>query len=209
MSDQAKATGASAPAETDDAVRFLPFVQNDRVELVATVVLSIAAILTAWSVYQSSKWGGIQAFELSAASAARTESVRAGNIANEQALVDITMFDNWLLAIRDDFDAGLVRKDDPVDAHPETISSFFYRHIREEFKPAVEAWLATDPFGSGALEETSLLPYEMEEYQLAARQEATRLSSVAEGYVEDAYESNGNSDTQRCSLRTPQRCPAD
>jgi hypothetical protein len=34
----------------------------------------------------------------------------------------------------------------------------------------------------------------MDEYQLAARQEAIRLSSVAEGHVEDAYESNGNSD---------------
>jgi hypothetical protein len=194
MSDQVKATGESESAEADHGVRFVPFVRNDRVELVATVVLSIAAILTAWSVFQGSKWGGIEAFQLAEASAARTESVRADNIANEQALTDITMFDNWLLALQEDVDAGLIHTDDPLDAHPGAISSFFYRHMREEFKPAIAAWAATDPFGSVGVEDLSQLPYEMDEYQLAARQEAIELGLVAEGHVEDAYESNGNSD---------------
>ncbi len=194
MSDQVKATGASASAETDDTVRFLPFVRNDRVELVATVVLSIAAILTAWSVFQGSKWGGVESFQLAEASAARTESVRADNIANEQALADITMFGDWLLALQEDVDTGLIHPDDPLDAVPGAASSFFYRHMREEFKPAIAVWLANDPFGSIDVEELSQLPYEMDEYQLAARQEATRLRLVAEGNVEDAYESNGNSD---------------
>lgn len=194
MGGQGQATGASAAAEDDEGVRFLPFVRNDRVELVATVVLSIAAILTAWSVFQGGKWGGVEAFQLAAANAARTESVRADNTANEQALADITLFDNWLLALQEDFDTGLIHSDEPLDAHSEALSSFFYRHMREEFKPAIEAWVATDPFGSVGAEESSLLPYEMDEYQLAARQEAIRLGLVAEGHVEDAYESNGNSD---------------
>ena len=194
MSDQVKATGASASAEADHSGRFLQLVRNDRVELVATVVLSIAAILTAWSVFQGSKWGGLESFQLAEANAARTESVRADNTANEQALADITLFDNWLLALQEDFNNGLIHSDDPLDAHPEALSSFFYRHMREEFKPSIEAWVATDPFGSTGVEESSLLPYEMDVYQLAARQEAIRLSLVSEGLVEDAYESNGNSD---------------
>ncbi len=189
-----KTTGASEPDEAGHAARFLPFVRSDRVELVATVVLSIAAILTAWSVFQGGKWGGVESFQLAAANAARTESVRADNTANEQALADITMFDNWLLALQEDFDTGLIRRDDPLDAHPEAVSSFFYRHMRDEFKPAIEAWVATNPFRSLGVEESSLLPYEMDEYQLAARQEAIRLASVAEGHVEDARESNDTSD---------------
>ncbi len=194
MSDRVEAKGASESAETGHTARFLPFVRADRVELVATVVLSIAAILTAWSVFQGGKWGGVESFQLAEANAARTESVRADNTANEQALADITMFDNWLLALQEDFDTGLIQRDDPLDAHPEAISSFFYRHMRDEFKPAIEAWVATNPFRSLGVEESALLPYQMDEYQLAARQEAIRLDSVAEGHVEDAHESNDTSD---------------
>ncbi len=194
MSDREEATGASEPAQTDDISRLLPFLRSDRIELIATVVLSIAAILTAWSVFQGGKWGGVESFQLAEASAARTESVRADNTANEQALADITMFDNWLLALQEDFDTGLIQKDDPLDAHPEAISSFFYRHMRDEFKPAIEAWVTTNPFQSLGVDEASLLPYQMDEYQLAARDEAIRLGSVAEGHVEDAQESNDNSD---------------
>ncbi len=194
MSDREEATGASEPAQTDESPRLLPFLRSDRIELIATVVLSIAAILTAWSVFQGGKWGGVESFQLAEASAARTESVRADNTANEQALADITMFDNWLLALQEDFDTGLIQRDDPLDAHPEAISSFFYRHMRDEFKPAIEAWAATNPFQSLDVDESSRLPYEMDEYQLAARQEAIRLDSVAEGHVEDAHESNDNSD---------------
>ena len=195
MSDRVEETAPSGSTETDSADRFLPFIRTDRIELIATIVLSIAAILTAWSVFQGGKWGGIESFQLAEANAARTESVRADNTANEQALADITMFDNWLLALQEDFDSGLIQRDDPLDAHPEAISSFFYRHMRDEFKPAIEAWVATDPFRSLGVEESSLLPYQMDEYQLAARQEAIRLETVAEGHVEGAYESNGTSDS--------------
>ncbi len=194
MGDRAEETDTSEPSETVSSDRYLPFIGNDRIELIATIVLSIAAILTAWSVFQGGKWGGIESFQLAEANAARTESVRADNTANEQALADITMFDNWLLALQEDFDTGLIQRDDPLDAHPEAVSSFFYRHMRDEFKPAIEAWVVTDPFQSLGVEESSLLPYEMDEYQLAARQEAVRLETVAEEHVEDAYESNGTSD---------------
>jgi hypothetical protein len=54
--------------------------------------------------------------------------------------------------------------------------------------------VGTDPFLSTGVEEASLLPYEMDEYQLAASQEAIRLGSVADGLVEDAHESNDTAD---------------
>ena len=83
MSDREEATGASEPAQIDEIHRLLPFLRSDRIELIATVVLSIAAILTAWSVFQGGEWGGVESFQLAEASAARTESLRADNTANE------------------------------------------------------------------------------------------------------------------------------
>jgi hypothetical protein len=194
VGDRAEATDGSETEETDPDVRFLHLTGADRIELVATIALAIAAILTAWSVFQGGKWSGVESFQLADANGARTASVRSGNTANEQALADITMFDNWLLALQEDFDTGFIQRDDPLKVHPEAISSFFYRHMRDEFKPAIEAWVATDPFQSIGVEESSLLPYEMDEYQLAANQEAIRLDSVADGHVEDAHESNDTGD---------------
>ena len=194
MSDQVGETAPAESAESESAAPSRPFAGADRLELVATIMLSIAAILIAWSVFEGSKWGGIQSFELAGASAARTESVRSDNAANEQALIDITMFDNWLLAIQEDIDTGLVRRDDPLDAHPEAVSGFFYRHMREEFKPAIDAWLTTNPFQSFGLEDSTKLPYELDVYELAARQEAIRLSLVADERIESAQEANDTSD---------------
>jgi hypothetical protein len=194
VGDRAEATDGSETEKTDPDVRFLHFAGADRIELIATIVLSIAVILTAWSVFQGGKWSGVESFQRADANGARTESVRSDNTANELALADITMFDNWLLALQEDFDAGLIQRDDPLNAHPDAISSFFYRHMRDEFKPAIEAWVGTDPFLSTGVEEASLLPYEMDEYQLAASQEAIRLGSVADGLVEDAHESNDTAD---------------
>ena len=56
---------------------------NDRVELVATIVLAVATILTAWSGFQSGKWGGEQAVNFSEAGAARTESTRTDTLAGQ------------------------------------------------------------------------------------------------------------------------------
>jgi len=195
MSDRTEGSTPSESDETDATVRFMPFVGNDRIELVATIVLSIAAILTAWSVFQGGKWGGVESFQLAEASAARTESVRSDNTANEQVLADITMFDNWLLAVQEDIDSGLVQRDDPLGSHPEAFSAFFYRHMREEFKPAVDSWLETKPFQAFGLEESAPLPYELDAYQLASRQEAIRLSSLAADLTEDARQSNDTSDS--------------
>jgi hypothetical protein len=194
MSDPVEGPAPTESAENDGPIRFMPFAGHDRIELVATIVLSIAAILTAWSVFQGGKWGGVESFQLAEAGAARTESIRSDNAANEQALADITMFDNWLLAVQEDIDSGLIQRGNPLDGDPEAFSAFFYRHMREEFKPAINAWLGTDPFQTFGIEESMPLPYELDAYQLASRQEAIRLSVVAAGLTEDARQSNGTSD---------------
>lgn len=65
-------TISAVAADRDD----LPLGTSDRIELAATIVMAAAAILTAWAAFQSSKWSGIQAIELSQANAARIESTR-------------------------------------------------------------------------------------------------------------------------------------
>lgn len=46
-------------------------------EVVATVILALVTLATAWSGYQSARWGGEQSTKYSQAGALRTESTRA------------------------------------------------------------------------------------------------------------------------------------
>ena len=69
-----------------------------RIEVVATVLLAVAAVLTAWTTFESTKWGGVQADSYSRGGALRTESTRFATFAGQQAQVDIALFMGWLTA---------------------------------------------------------------------------------------------------------------
>ena len=53
----------------------------DFISLFAVVLMSLTAVLTAWTGFQSAKWSGVQAIAFSEAAALRTESVRSSNLA--------------------------------------------------------------------------------------------------------------------------------
>ena len=53
-----------------------PGVERNWVELVATVLLAVATVATAWSGYQSTRWNGEQSKAVSRSNALRIESGR-------------------------------------------------------------------------------------------------------------------------------------
>ena len=55
-----------------------------RLELLATMLLALATVATAWSGYQASRWNGEQAKAVSRANAMRIESAKAAGLANAQ-----------------------------------------------------------------------------------------------------------------------------
>jgi hypothetical protein len=136
------------------------------IDTIAAVLLALAAVATAWSSYQASRWTGEQAKAFFAASAARVESTRASSLANAQTQVDVAVFTQWV-------DAELRGEDELAD--------FYEERFREEFEPAFQAWLATDPFDDAAAPPS---PFAMDEYQLATREEASELESAAEASAE-------------------------
>ena len=133
-------------------------------ELVATVLLAVATVGTAWSGYQASRWNGEQATAFSRAGATRVESSKADSLANSQTQIDVATFTQW------------------VDAYAQNqteLADFYYMRFREEFRPAMEAWVATRPRMNP---DAPLTPFVMPEYQLEAREEADRLEAEAEGW---------------------------
>jgi hypothetical protein len=160
-----------------------------RIELVATVFLAIATVLTAWSAFQSAKWSGVQAISFSAANAARTESTRASDVANIQRAVDVDTFVAWVGAVA--AERGIEPSDRTYRPEAGTESGFLYERLRDEFKPAVEAWLATRPLLDPDAPAT---PFQMSEYRLAADAEAERLVQESEDRRDEALQANQRSD---------------
>jgi hypothetical protein len=145
----------------------------DRVEIVATVLLALATVATAWSGYQASRWNGEQAKMSGRANSIRLESIRSSGLADTQTQIDVATFAQWVDAY----------------AREETkLADFYFKRFRAEFKPAVDAWIATRPLKNP---NAPLTPFAMTEYQLEARAEAERLqvegearSALARSYVQ-------------------------
>ena len=139
-----------------------PSRSGNRLEIVATILLAIATVATAWSGYQASRWNGEQAMAFSRASAERIESTKAANLANAQTQIDVATFIQW------------------VDAYAQQqaeLTDFYYRRFRAEFKPAMDAWIATRPLLNP---DAPLTPFAMPEYKLESRTTADRLEAQAE-----------------------------
>ena len=136
--------------------------QTDRLEIAATVLLALAAVATAWSSYQASRWNGEQAQAFSRATAARIEASRASARADAETQVDVATFTQWV-------NAYALRQTELAD--------FYFRRFRKEFEPAVNAWIATRPLRN---HNSPLTPFAMPQYRLAARAEAERLDAHAE-----------------------------
>jgi hypothetical protein len=153
-----------------------PAERGSRLEVVATILLALATVATAWSGYQASRWNGEQSKAFSRAGAVRIESSKADALANAQTQIDIATFMQWI-------DARALDRDDLAD--------FYRKRFRPEFQPAFTAWLATRPLTNDA---APLTPFVMPEYTLAARTDADRLAAEAE-----ALSARGRVNVQRAT----------
>jgi hypothetical protein len=147
-----------------------------RLELVATVLLAVATVATAWSAYQARVWTGEQSEGYSRANATRADVNRTAALANRQVQIDVATFTQWVVA-RAQGRAPL--------------AAFYGARFRNEFKPAFRAWLATKPFTDRAAPKT---PFAMPQYRLQAAARADRLESVADAASQGAKDANQHAD---------------
>ena len=150
--------------------------KSNRLELFAAAMLAVATILTAWSAFQATKWGGVMAIRFSEANADRTNAAIASDTANAERSIDVTIFAEYLSALAQD-ETELVE--------------FLEARFRDEFTVAFDAWVATDPRTNPQAPPS---PFAMDEYQLASQEEATRLTALAELRGEEARDANQRGD---------------
>ena len=143
--------------------------------MLSAVLLALATVATAWSGYQASRWNGEQAKAFSKANSNRIESTRASNLATSQTQIDVATFVQWVDAY----------------AKKETrLADFYFKRFRAEFKPAVNAWIATKPLKNAT---APLTPFAMPQYKLAAQEQADRLERQADAWAAKARANVGRS----------------
>jgi hypothetical protein len=147
-----------------------------RIEVVATVLLALATVATAWAAYQARVWTGRQAEGTSAATAARLAENRAAALANRQVQIDVATFIQWL---------------DARQTHHAALADFYRARFRPEFQAAFTRWLATHPFTDKAAPQT---PFALPQYRLRADAQAAQLESAAAADSERAKEANQRGD---------------
>jgi hypothetical protein len=94
------------------------------------LLLSLVAVLAAYSGYAAAKWGTYSSVSLAKASAARTKANRADLEALQIRTLDSVSFNAWFSA----FAAG--------NTLAERLAE---KRLRPGYRPAFHAWLATDP----------------------------------------------------------------
>src|SRR5436309_168182 len=108
-----------------------PRERRDRlVSIIEAVLLSIVALLAAWSGYAAAKWSTESRVGLAEASAARTKANRANIQAIELRNFDSSTFEAWFAA---------------YTAHNEQAMALAEHRFRPAFRVAFEAWRATKP----------------------------------------------------------------
>lgn len=101
-----------------------------KIEIAQTFLMSAMVLITAWSGYQSSVWGGIQSFKIA-------DSYALGRIASQKVLtVDNKMLLDGILVAN--FAHAVIENNKDV-------MEFYLEHVPPQLKNVLNAWLATKP----------------------------------------------------------------
>ncbi|HWI31243.1 MAG TPA: hypothetical protein VNT50_07115 [Microbacterium sp.] len=140
-------------------------------ELVAVILLSLVAVLTAWCGFESSKWGGDSSVAFSAASAARIEAADHDGQARDARGFDLAVYTQWVLA---------------QTGGDTALADYIEERFSPEFAIAFDAWQADGEQESG--------PFRMPEYVPPGTEEAAEATARADASTKDALDFNEKGD---------------
>lgn len=143
------------------------------IELASTVLLALATIATAWSGYQSARWGGAQTEHSAAATLAIIKTSKFANLAEQKVSLQADLFSQWVTA---------------VGSNNQSLADFMLARFPEPLKTATVAWQATQPLTNPAAPAT---PFQMPEYVLPETLQVTHWETVSE----DEFEAANNAGT--------------
>lgn len=149
---------------------------NDWRELVAVVLLSVTAIMTAWSGFQASKWGGAMSISFAQASTARIEASRLEGVANRKLTVQVSLFTQWLQAYQQ---------------HDTQLTDFLAARFPEPLASTFPLWIATKPLKNPDAPDT---PFDMPQYAIPELAASHAADEQADAKYHEALRNNQRGD---------------
>lgn len=147
------------------------------IELIATILMSIAIAFSAFCAYEATRWSGVQATSFAEASSARIESTKASATAWQQLSYDASTLLNLSEAY--------------LKGEEELVTTLSGRFLREEFRPYVEEWAALDPLENPEAPDT---PFELPDFKNAEQDRSAELEQQASEKFTEATNANQNGD---------------
>ena len=147
-----------------------------RISIIEAILLSVVALMAAWSGYAAAKWSTESRVDLAEASTKRSEANRADLQAMSLRNFDSTTFDAWFAA----YTAG-----------NRQAMALAERRFRREFRVAFDAWRATDPEHNPNAPKG---PTYMPQYRQPGVQEANALDDRATKAFADGSKAGETSD---------------
>ncbi|MFT4039523.1 MAG: hypothetical protein QM692_15150 [Thermomicrobiales bacterium] len=134
---------------------------NHRVDIVIVVLLGLSSVLATWAGYQAGQWSGLKAESGVIVEDLQQAADRATILGYQDRQVDIAIFMAWLEAYK---------HDDAV------LAAFYEARFVPHFRPAFDAWMATDPFTAP---DAPLDPFRMGEYVVPSLRAADTFNAHA------------------------------
>ena len=140
-------------------------------ELVAVILLSLVAMLTAWCGFQASKWGGDSSVAFSEASAARIEASGFESQARDARGLDLAVYAQWVVAEADSDQA---------------LADYIEARFTPQFSAAFSAWEADGRVENG--------PFARKEYVPVGTVESVAAAADADASFQRALDFNEKGD---------------
>ena len=144
-------------------------------DVVTVILISLAAIGTAWCSYQGARWSAVQSFNYAKANELRTQSAQWAARANAHRTVDVLLFVEYEGAL----------KRDPGFAQ------FLHSRFEPVLRTAVDAWLQTDPLRNRAAPNA---PFTMREYRLVEEAKAAGYAATSDALLREGTRAQERSD---------------
>ena len=151
-------------------------VGHNLLERLATILLALATVATAWCAYQSTVWSGVQEYQLHDADLVNMNVSSYRQTAMQQTTIDIMGFVNYLNA---------------VATHQDSLARFYQKRFPPHLRPAFDAWVALKP---GINPDAPLTPFQMKEYLVPETKLANQLAVEYQAKFNQASDSNTHSE---------------
>lgn len=145
-------------------------------DAVAVAVLTVTAVLTAWSGFEASKWGGEMSIAFSRASSQRVEAARWTATAEAARGYDLQTFMLWLEATAQE---------------DEELAAFVEQRFADRFRPAFDEWLAARPLQDPGAPPS---PFALDTYAPPGTAEAEAADARADAFFDEALRDNRRGD---------------